>query len=203
MSTITSVAQRRNEPLRVERQSEWLAADADDLLDAIGPLAGRRVVELGCGLRGCLDALSERVGPHGSVVGVGRNPVAVLRARGHAADRGLENVELVHADLRATGLPGDAFDLVLARLALVGVPRPEDVVAEAVRLVRPGAPVAFYEVQAFFAGRRLSRLLRDAGLVDVHARSLSLLGERDAVGEPQPLVQAWGRKAGRPSAAGR
>jgi hypothetical protein len=37
------------------------------------------------------------------------------------------------------------FDLATARLVLVNVPQPEQIVAEAVALVRPGGWVAFHE----------------------------------------------------------
>ncbi len=92
---------------------------------------------------------------------------------------------------------------------LVNVPRPEEIVAEAVRLARPGGTVAFHEADALtevcdppleawtqlrnllnryaelngidlFVGRRLPRLLRDAGLVALVVSHL--------------YIQAWGRK---------
>jgi SAM-dependent methyltransferase len=197
---------RHAEQLRLQRQAEQLAVEAAWLLDRIGPLDGGRVVELGCGPRGYLDELSERVGPGGTVVGVERNAEAVAHARLYAAERGLGNVELVHGDARATGLPDGGFDLVAARLVLVNVPQPEELVAEAVRLVRPGGAVAFHEADALthlcdppldawtrlrdrleryaelngvdlFVGRRLPRLLREAGLVDVQARPRVYLDE--------------------------
>jgi SAM-dependent methyltransferase len=104
-------------------------------------------------------------------------------------------------DARSTDLPRESFDFVTARLVLVNVPNPEQIVAEAVGLVRPGGWVAFHEadwiahvcdppsgawttlVDLFvrysekngidpFIGRRLPRLLRDAGLEDVHVNPL-------------------------------
>jgi SAM-dependent methyltransferase len=192
---------RDAEQRRLQRQAEELAGEAAWLLDRVGPLDGGRVVELGCGPRGYLDALSERVGLSGSVVGVERSVDAVALARMLIARRALDNVELVHGDARSTGLPGAAFDLATARLVLVNVPRPEEIVAEAVRLARPGGTVAFHEADALtvvcdppleawtrlrellnryaelngidlFVGRRLPRLLRDAGLVDVQMRPI-------------------------------
>jgi SAM-dependent methyltransferase len=190
---------RPAEQRRLQRQAEQLAGEAAWLLDRVGPLEGRRVVELGSGPRGFLDALSERVGSAGTVVGVERSADAVALARLLVARRGLGNVELVHGDARSTGLPGAAFDLAIARLVLVNVPRPEQIVAEAVRLARPGGAVAFHEADALsevcdppldawtrlrnllnryaelngidlFVGRRLPRLLRAAGLADIQLR---------------------------------
>jgi SAM-dependent methyltransferase len=197
---------RDAEQRRLQLQAEQLAGEAAWLLDRVGPLDGGRVVELGCGPRGYLDALSERVGLSGNVVGVERSVDAVALARMLIARRALDNVELVHGDARDTGLPGGAFDLATARLVLVNVPRPEEIVDEAVRLARPGGTVAFHEADALtdvcdppleawtrlrellnryadlngidlFVGRRLPRLLRAAGLADVQMRPVIHLHE--------------------------
>src|SRR5262249_29253017 len=116
------------------------------LFDQIGLPTGARVVEIGCGPHGCLDLLSERVGRSGSVVGVERSEEAVTLARKLVAERGLGNVEVLHRDARSTGLPKGSFDLTTARLVLVNVPHPEQIIAEAVALVRPGGSVAFHEI---------------------------------------------------------
>jgi SAM-dependent methyltransferase len=192
---------RGAEQQRLQRQAAELANEAAWLFDQVGPLDGGRVVEIGCGPHGCLDELSERVGATGTVVGVERSAEAVELAGKLVAERGLRNVEVLHGDGRATGLPGATFDLATARLVLVNVPEPERVVAEAVRLVRPGGTVAFHEADwvarvcdpplaawtrlidlltlyaemngmDLFVGRRLPRLLRDAGLVDVGLRPI-------------------------------
>ena len=59
-------------------------------------------------------------------------------ARQMTRDLGLENVEVRCGDARSTGLPHGSFDLATARLVLVNVPKPEQIVAEAVALVRAG-----------------------------------------------------------------
>jgi SAM-dependent methyltransferase len=197
---------RPAEQQRLQRQAEQLASEAAWLLDQVGPLEDRRVVELGTGPRGFLDALAERVGWTGTVVGVERSADAVALARLLVARRGLSNVQLLHGDARSTRLPAATFDLAIARLVLVNVPRPEEIVAEAVRLTRPGGMVAFHEADALsevcdpprgawtrlrdllnryaalngidlFVGRRLPRLLRDAGLEDVHVHPIVHVNE--------------------------
>ena len=47
-----------------------------------------------------------------------------------AAENKLANVEVLNCDARATSLPRGAFDLATARLVLVNIPEPEEVVAE-------------------------------------------------------------------------
>jgi SAM-dependent methyltransferase len=192
---------RAAEQRRLQHQAERLAGEAAWLFDRVGPLEGASVVELGTGPRGNLDALAERVGPTGTVVGVELNGEAVALARRLVAERGLQNVKPMHGDARSSGLPGGYFDLATARLVLVNVPQPEQIVAEAVRLTRPGGAVAFHEADALtripdpplyawtrlmdllgqyaesngidlFVGRRLPTLLRDAGLVDIQSRPI-------------------------------
>jgi SAM-dependent methyltransferase len=184
---------------RLQRQAGELAEDSAWLFDQLGSLAGKQVVEIGCGPHGCLDALSQRVGPSGRVYGVERSKEAVQLARQLVEARELSNVEVVCGDGRETSLPRASFDLVSARLVLVNVPAPQEIVAEAVALARPGGVIAFHEavwpvhtldpplpawdrlyelLQAYakandmdvFVGRRLPRLLREHGVLDVQAR---------------------------------
>lgn len=189
---------------RLQRQALELADDSTWLFTQVGLAPGQSVAEIGCGPRGCLDLLADLVGPGGSVVGVERSEDAVVRARKFVADNGLANVDVRLGDGRHTGLPRDAFDLVTSRLVLVNVPQPEELVAEAAALAKPGGVVAYHEavwpvhtydpplvawdrlydiVQAYanlngidlFVGRRVARLLREHGLFDVHSNAITHL----------------------------
>jgi SAM-dependent methyltransferase len=169
------------------------------LLDQLVLPPDVHVLELGCGPRGYLELLADRVGPAGQVVAVESRASAAAKARRLVQDRGLGNVEVRHGDARDTGLPRAAFDLVVSRMVLFTVPRPEEIITEACALVRPGGVVAFHEADSvshicdppspawdrlvdlldrfarrneidLYLARRLPRLLRKAGLVDVQAR---------------------------------
>jgi SAM-dependent methyltransferase len=123
----------------------------------------------------------------------------VQAGRRLADERGLK-VEFIEADATATGLPGGSFDLVHARTLLLNVNNPHEIVAEMVRIARPGGIVAVQEPDAsawscdpphpawdilhagilkayrrtgkdFNIGRRISRILRGAGLEDVRVRA--------------------------------
>ncbi len=192
---------RQAEQERLQQQAEQLAHESNWLFDQIPIAGGARVVEIGCGPHGCLDLLSERVGPTGSVVGVERSAEAVALARKLVSQRNLGNVEVLEGDARSTGLPRASFDVATSRLVLVNVPQPEQIVAEAAALVRPGGWVVFHEadyvshvcdppsaawsalvelLQTYSAkngidpliGRKLPRLLREAGLIDVRVNPL-------------------------------
>ena len=136
---------RQAEQERLQQQAQQLAHESIWLFDQIPVARGARVVEIGCGPHGCLDLLSDRVGPAGYVVGVERSAEAVALARKLISQRNLGNVDVVEGDARSTGLPRASFDLATSRLVLVNVPQPEQIVAEATALVRPGGWVAFHE----------------------------------------------------------
>ena len=88
------------------------------------------------------DAVPSRHCPNGKLERLAlRDPAHVALARKFVADRGLDNVEVVQSDARALNLAAESFDLVHARLLLVNIPSPEQVVVEMVRLVKPGARV--------------------------------------------------------------
>jgi SAM-dependent methyltransferase len=188
------------ERARLQRQADDLASHTLALLDhaRLGP--GGRALDLGCGPAGSIELLAERVGPSGTVTAVDIDPAHVSLARQFIAERGFRNVEVVHADARTTGLPSGSFDLVHARLLLVNIPSPEQVVAEMVRVARPGGWVVTDEADAgvsvcyppcqswdrlqailheayrsegadLLAGRRLTAILRDTGLVEVGAEA--------------------------------
>jgi SAM-dependent methyltransferase len=185
----------------LQRQAQELEQEARWLLDQIDLPAGARAIEIGCGPRGCLDLLAERVGATGEVVGVERSEEAVELARRFVAENNLANVQVLHADARQTGLPRGGFDLATARLVLVNMPHPEEIVSEMAALVRPGGVVALHEVDwianacdpplpawdrlnnlmidfartngnDLFVGRRAPRMLREAGLDDVRLNPL-------------------------------
>jgi SAM-dependent methyltransferase len=135
----------RAERDRLRRQSEELRGHSSELLDRAGIQPGWNAIDLGCGPSGVLDLLADRVGPGGRVTGLELNPANVALARQFARERGLANVEVVEGDARHTGQPSGSFDLVHARTLLINVPEPAGMVAEMVRLVRPGGWVTVME----------------------------------------------------------
>jgi ubiquinone/menaquinone biosynthesis C-methylase UbiE len=190
-----------NEEERLRRLPGELALDSSRFLDQFGIQPGSQAVDLGCGPRGILDLLAERVGKSGTVVGVEQNESTLNLARQFIAERELRNVELQQGDAKATGLPRASFDVVHARLVLVNVPEPQLVVKEMVGLARPGGIVASHEadwgasicdppsrawdrlVAVFegysrslgidlFVGRKTHQMFREAGLINVQVTPL-------------------------------
>jgi SAM-dependent methyltransferase len=180
-------------------QAEVYADEASELFDLIGVDAGSAAIDVGCGVLGVVDLLADRVGGDGRVVGLDREARMVEFGRELAARRGLE-VEFIQSDATATGLSVRSFELVHARTLLLNVQNPEEIVAELVRLAKPGGVVALQEPDAsawscdpphpafdilrgailsayrrtgkdFNIGRRIARMLRDHGLDDVRVRA--------------------------------
>jgi ubiquinone/menaquinone biosynthesis C-methylase UbiE len=190
------------ESSRLQRQAEELLAANAVLLDRtpLGP--GDAAIDLGCGPRGILDLLAQRVGPSGRVVGMDADPTHVAMAAELIATRKLDNVEVLLGDARNTGLASSSFDVVHARTLLVNVPEPAEVVGEMVRLAKPRgwvlsfepdcelsvcypanpayqrlfdmfAPVVTRNGADVIIGRRVAELYRGAGLADVQVEVLA------------------------------
>ncbi len=190
------LGQSSAEHARLQFQAVELEQSSRQHLQRAGIQRGWRVIDVGCGPQGVLHVLADLVGPTGTIVGLERDPRLAALARAFVAEHGFTNVEVIQGDARATELPRGRFDLVHERLVLVNVPEPEQILAEMVALVRPGGVVAVWEWDAvswlcdpahpawtrireasqavrlqdgqdFSIGRRIARLMRGAGLVEV------------------------------------
>jgi ubiquinone/menaquinone biosynthesis C-methylase UbiE len=195
-NAVYALGRSQGESARLQRQSDELASMSTALLDRMGLRPGDSVIDVGCGPRGVIELMAERVLPGGRIVGLDGDPAHVEMASALVAQRGWDGVEIIEGDARDTGLPGGSFDLVHARLVMVTVPEPAQILAEMVRLTRPGGWVAGIEadmeigicypphpaldrlgelfVAAFSRegansrlGRQLSDLYRRAGLEEV------------------------------------
>ena len=187
------------ERARLIRQSGELRPEAEALLTRIGLRPGDAALDLGCGPRGILGLLAAAVSPGGRVVGLDADPGHVAAAAAGYPRSGPGNVQVIRGDARHTGLPSGSFDLVHARTLLVTIPEPAEVLAEMVRLARPGGWVASQEPDVEHAlchpplpawdrlweifraaftragadlhtGRRLVQMYRRAGLQDVQVQ---------------------------------
>jgi SAM-dependent methyltransferase len=199
-ASVYALGSSEGESARLQRQADELAPFSAALLDRVGVRAGQAAIDLGCGPRGILDMLAARVSPGGRVVGLDADPAHTAMAARFASAHALSGVKVVTGDARHTGLSASSFDVVHARTLLVNVPDPADVVAEMVRLAKPGGVVAvaepdteyvlcypphpaFDRICAIFPvafsrngadpviGRRVPELFRQAGLADVRAES--------------------------------
>jgi ubiquinone/menaquinone biosynthesis C-methylase UbiE len=114
----------------------------------IGP--GGSAIEFGCGPLGGLLALSDAVGPLGTVVGVDRSAEALATARGLLDRARRAHVRLVQADLNAVTsadlCPPGPFDMAFAHFVLIYQTDPVASLRRMASVVRPGGHVVVQDL---------------------------------------------------------
>ncbi|WP_416140672.1 bifunctional 2-polyprenyl-6-hydroxyphenol methylase/3-demethylubiquinol 3-O-methyltransferase UbiG [Halomonas sp. HK25] len=111
-----------------------------DFIDARAGLAGKRVVDVGCGGGLLAEAMAHR-GARVTGIDLGEAPLAVARL--HAEASGVEvDYRRVSVEAMAGEMPGE-FDVVTCLEMLEHVPDPASVVRACAALVRPGGQLFF------------------------------------------------------------
>lgn len=131
------------------------------VLDLAGPLAGRDVLDVGCG-DGAYALAAARAGAR--VTGLDRSAPALAAARARAESEGL-SLDLRVGDAGALPFPAERFDLVLAVTVLCFVDEPARAVGEMARVLRPGGLLVLGDLgrwSAWAAWRRLRALAGSA-----------------------------------------
>ena len=145
-----------------------LIADELDLLATLVPLAGQRIIELGCGAAQLARALVLRH-PDSHITAL------EVDARQHAKNLAAPQagISFVAAGAQAVPAPDASFDLALMLKSLHHVPQPlmATALAEAARVLRPGGHL--YVSEPVYAGpfNDLVRLFNDEGVVRAAAQA--------------------------------
>lgn len=107
---------------------------------------GQDVLDLGSG--GGIDCqlAARAVGPTGSVVGIDFLPDMVARATRAAAEAGVPNVRFVEGLIEALPIPDESVDVVISNGVVNLSPRKVRVLAEALRVLRPGGRLAIVDL---------------------------------------------------------
>ena len=109
-------------------------------IDELTPLAGRQVVDIGCG-GGILSEAMAAKGAHVTGVDLAEAPLAVARL--HALRQGLEVRYLAVAPEELADQEPQSFDVVTCMEMLEHVPRPAEVIGACAQMVKPGGWVFF------------------------------------------------------------
>lgn len=104
---------------------------------------GMQVLDVGCGVGVDLPALADRVGTGGLVVGLDHDPKLLQTAK--EAINGRSNVRIVAAEAQELPFPNRSFDGVRSDRVLQHIPEPAQVLAEMVRVLRPGGRLTLIE----------------------------------------------------------
>ena len=104
---------------------------------------GETVLDLGSG--GGIDSLlaARRVRPRGLVYGLDMTPSMLERARAHAAQAGLSNVEFIEGRMEAIPLPDASVDVTICNGVINLVTSKGKLFREVFRVLRPGGRLVF------------------------------------------------------------
>lgn len=103
---------------------------------------GQTVLDLGCGPGVDLATMADRVGEHGTVIGVDHDPTMVEAARSRVED---PRIEVRLASGSALPLDDSSVDRARIDRVLMHVEDPAQVLAEVRRVLRPGGIVGLVE----------------------------------------------------------
>jgi len=101
-------------------------------------IAGRRIMEIGCGRGGFACWLATRSPPPNQVTALDYSSVAIEKGRAYAAAAGIRGVSWQTGDIQAIAHPDGAFDTVVSCETIEHVPDPRRAVRELARVLRPG-----------------------------------------------------------------
>jgi SAM-dependent methyltransferase len=124
----------------VKEEIDWgMFSGPESEIGALGEVAGRDVIELGCGTAYFGAWLAKR---GARVTGVDPTPAQLETARRMSEEFGVP-IELVEASAEDVPLPDESFDLAVSEYGASIWADPELWIAEAARLLRPGGRLAF------------------------------------------------------------
>jgi ubiquinone/menaquinone biosynthesis C-methylase UbiE len=101
-----------------------------------------RVLEIGCGT-GAVTRFLAGLPQISQALGVDPSPVFIAKARDLAV--GVQNLTFQEADGRALPCEDRSFDAALFHTTLCHIPKPEEALAEALRVLRPGGWLAIFD----------------------------------------------------------
>lgn len=155
-----------------------------------GDLAGKRILEIGCGRGGFSCWLAEQPHAPREIVAADFSSTAVQMGERYAQARGLRGIVWQVEDIQAISHPEASFDTVISCETIEHVPDPPRALAELARVLKPG-------------GRLFLTTPNYLGMMGLYRAYLRLRGRRFAEeGQPinnlvfLPLTRRWVRGTG-------
>jgi SAM-dependent methyltransferase len=143
---------------------------------------GETVLDLGSG--GGIDVLlsAQRVGASGTVYGLDMTDEMLALAQRNAREAGVRNVHFLKGLIEAVPLPAESVDVVISNCVVNLSPEKDKVLAEIVRVLRPGGRVGITDVVAEDRLTRADRAERGSHVGCV-AGALSVSEYREGLAE--------------------
>jgi SAM-dependent methyltransferase len=113
---------------------------AGHLVRFAGIVTGQHLLDIGTGT-GVVALTAARMGAQ--VIGLDLTPALLTHARENARIAGLPNIVWTEGDAEQLPYPDASFDVVLSQFGHIFAPRPEVVVSEVRRVLKPGGRFAF------------------------------------------------------------
>jgi len=104
--------------------------------------SGFSVLDFGCGPGSYLMPLVELVGPSGKIYALDIHSLAIQEVKKKTIRYGIENIVTIESDC-STGLPDACVDTVLLYDVFHGLARPDDILQEIYRILKPGGTLSF------------------------------------------------------------
>ena len=114
-----------------------LGRHGEAALALVPPLAGQRVLDIGCGFGDTSQRIAELVGAEGEVVGVDVAPRFIETATREAADAGVGNVTFEVRDVQFDPL-GEGYDLAFSRMGTMFFASPVAALRNVRASLKPG-----------------------------------------------------------------
>jgi ubiquinone/menaquinone biosynthesis C-methylase UbiE len=137
-----------SEGARLEQKTDLSFAKAN--LQLAGLRTGMRSIDVGCGI-GLLTTLMHDMSGRAGTVGVDGSLARIETAR-HRVLPSARGIEFLHADVHELPLSGASVDFAWSRFVFEYLPDPEAVLAEMIRVTRPGGIVAVADLDAQLTG---------------------------------------------------
>jgi ubiquinone/menaquinone biosynthesis C-methylase UbiE len=113
-----------------------------NILKEVGIKPGFSVLDYGCGPGGYITAAAQLVTESGKVYALDIQPLAIKQVQNIAKKQKIANVETILSDC-ATGLSDKSIDVVLLYDVFHGLSRPDEVLTELHRVLKPDGILSF------------------------------------------------------------
>ena len=113
-----------------------------NVLAEAGIKSGFSILDYGCGPGSYTMAAAQLVGKSGKTYALDIHPLAVQRVQHIASKKKFTNIKTILSDC-ATGLPDESIDVVLLYDTLHNLSKPDEVLAELHRVLKPNGILSF------------------------------------------------------------